>query len=110
MCHHVVKEINANKTRRGTDIYLGSTAIRDYGGIRCFEDISKHEKVQQQYRRFVKEMLEKKLALKGEMDRRLVYGNPDFSRKLSKNFKVGAKIREVGRPFKKVESARKENK
>jgi putative transposase len=68
------------------------------------EGIIGDEQERKEYRRFVKEMLEKKSALKGSMDKRLVYGNVDFSRKLSKDFRVTDVIRGVGRPRKRGET------
>lgn len=75
-----------------------------------FKAINKNEDEQQQYRKFVKEMLDKNSALKGEMDRRLVYGNADFSQEISRDYKVETLIRKVGRPARQGESSRIKNK
>lgn len=50
------------------------------------------------YREFVRGMLRDKGAMKGEMDRRVVYGSNGFIGKVLKEFKIGAMIRPPGRP------------
>ncbi|MDA8215907.1 MAG: transposase [Nitrospiraceae bacterium] len=52
------------------------------------------------YRELVKGMLRDKDAMKGEMDRRTVYGNEAFIKKVGTKYKVSAVIRTVGRPKK----------
>jgi putative transposase len=52
------------------------------------------------YREFVKGMLKGKNAMKGEMERKIVYGNEHFIKKLSKEYGVVGIIRSRGRPRK----------
>lgn len=56
------------------------------------------EKRRKAYRAFVEGMLKEKNALKGEMDRRLVYGSSEFVGKVSKKHHVAGQVRPVGRP------------
>jgi putative transposase len=48
------------------------------------------------YREFVRGMLEKK-AMKGEMDRRIVYGGEDFVKDMATAYKIPQKVRQMGR-------------
>jgi putative transposase len=50
------------------------------------------------YRESVKGMMETKKSLKGEMEKRQVYGNEGFVRQLTKSYDVSAVIKPVGRP------------
>lgn len=52
------------------------------------------------YRDFVKGMIRDKKAMKGEMNKRAVYGSEDFVEKMSKEYEVEAVIRPQGRPVK----------
>ncbi len=52
------------------------------------------------YRDFVRGMIKEKKAMKGEMDRRVVYGSEKFIEKASKEYKVNAVIKPQGRPRK----------
>lgn len=52
------------------------------------------------YREFVKGMLEEKKAMKGEMDRRVIYGSGEFIKGIAKAYEVEAVIRPKGRPKK----------
>lgn len=52
------------------------------------------------YREFVKGMIKEKAAMKGEMNRRVVYGSEDLVKKVEEEYKVGAVIRLKGRPKK----------
>jgi putative transposase len=74
-----------------------------------YESMAENEKQRTEYRRFVREMQEKKSALKGEMDKRLVYGNADFRQKLNKNFELADIIRSTGRPMKQRKTNEDEN-
>ena len=56
------------------------------------------EKRQKAYREFVGGMLKKKNALKGEMDRRLLYGSSEFVARVGKKHHVSGRVRPVGRP------------
>jgi len=90
--------------------YGQSDALLDnhviYG--RLFED----QEVRKEYRKFVHQMMEKKKSMRGEMDRRAIYGSGAFIREVNKRFKIDAKIKERGRPrINKDEEGRKnENK
>jgi len=57
---------------------------------------------QQKYRQFVKGMLKEKKAMKGEMDRKLVYGSTDFIGMLSNKHTITGELRAQGRPKKQV--------
>ncbi len=59
---------------------------------------------QRKYRNFVKGMLKEKKAMKGEMDRRCVYGDRDFIRSLTRKHAISGSLRSIGRPKKKVEA------
>jgi putative transposase len=50
------------------------------------------------YREFVKGMMETKKALKGEMEKKQVYGSEKLIRELHKRYAVSPLIRRVGRP------------
>lgn len=52
------------------------------------------------YRDFVKGMIRDKKAMKGEMNRRAIYGSEDFIEKVSKEHNVEAVIKAQGRPKK----------
>ena len=43
-------------------------------------------------------MLKDKKAMKGEMDRKVVYGSEDFIREAQKKYKIEAMIKPIGRP------------
>ena len=45
-------------------------------------------------------MLTEKDAMKGDMNRRVVYGSDDFIVKVTTQYKVGAVIKPIGRPRK----------
>ncbi len=55
---------------------------------------------QRKYRDFVKGMLKEKKAMKGEMDRRLVYGDADFIGTLTRKHAITGYLRSIGRPKK----------
>ena len=52
------------------------------------------------YREFIKGMLRERNAMKGEMDRRVIYGGDDFIAKVIKQHNVEAIIKPIGRPKK----------
>jgi putative transposase len=52
------------------------------------------------YREFVKGMIREKKAMKGEMEKRIVYGSESFLEKALKVYKVDAVVRPQGRPKK----------
>ena len=49
------------------------------------------------YREFVRGMLREKEAMKGEMDRRMVYGSEDFVKDITTTYDISEKIRRMGR-------------
>ena len=61
------------------------------------------------YREFVKGMLKDKKAMKGEMDRKVVYGSEDFIREAQKKYKIEAMIKPIGRPKKNEDEEMKKN-
>ena len=63
-----------------------------------FESISSEENVRKEYRKFVQQMLQKNKALRGEMERRTIYGGGDFVQQVHKKFKINAIIKKRGRP------------
>ncbi len=58
------------------------------------------EERQRKYREFVKGMLKEKKAMKGEMDRKLVYGSSDFIGALTRKHSIAGELRAKGRPRK----------
>ncbi len=66
-----------------------------------YRELSKDEgERRKKYRELVKGMIKEKGAMKGEMNRRIVYGSEDLVKKVEKEYKIGAKIRLKGRPKK----------
>jgi len=53
---------------------------------------------QKKYREFIRGMIRDQEAMKGEMDRRVVYGGEDFLKKVSRVSQIGEKQKPVGRP------------
>ena len=49
------------------------------------------------YREFVRGMNKEKEAMKGEMDKRIVYGSESFVQEMSAIYKISEKIRQMGR-------------
>ena len=58
------------------------------------------ENIRKEYRKFVRDMLQKKEAMRGEMDRRTIYGGGEFLDRVQKKFKMDAVIKKRGRPRK----------
>jgi putative transposase len=73
-----------------------------------YENLSSDENVRKEYRKFVQQMLQKNEAMRGEMERRTVYGDSDFVQQMHNRFKIDAVIKKRGRP--KKESANERNK
>ncbi len=72
-----------------------------------YNELSKDEtERRKRYREFIKGMLKGKNAMKGEMERRVVYGSVDFIKKLTKEYDIKGVIRLKGRP-KREEKERK---
>jgi len=51
----------------------------------------------------VKGMLEEKKAMKGEMERKLVYGGREFIGTLSRKHTIAEHVRSIGRPRKQLD-------
>ncbi len=49
------------------------------------------------YREFVRGMLKEKEAMKGEMDKRIVYGSESFVQETMTAYKISEKIKQMGR-------------
>ena len=49
------------------------------------------------YREFVRGMLKEKDAMKGEMNRRIMYGGEDFVKDMAKTYNITEKIKRMGR-------------
>ena len=62
------------------------------------------ENIRKEYRKFVRDMLQKKEAMRGEMDRRTIYGGGEFLDRIQKKFKLDAVIKKRGRPKKELRS------
>jgi len=71
-----------------------------------YDGLSSDEALRKEYRKFVKEMLQKNEAMRGEMEKRLIYGGSNFIQRVNKKFKMEALIKKRGRP--KKESAEKQ--
>jgi len=62
-------------------------------------ELSKDEpKRRERYKEFVKGMLRSKNAMRGEMERRTIYGSEAFAGKLKKAYEIEEIIRPIGRP------------
>jgi len=66
-----------------------------------YEELSKDESERRRkYREFIMGMLKERESMRGEMNRRVVYGSDDFIDKLTVQYKIGAVIKPIGRPRK----------
>src|SRR3989338_4185088 len=75
-----------------------------------YKELSKNEtERKKKYREFVKGMLKDKNAMKGEMDKRVIYGSESFLDKTTREYKIEAVIKPKGRP-KDAEKRNKRNK
>lgn len=63
-----------------------------------YSKLFQDQEVRKAYREFVHEMMEKKEAMRGEMNRRAVYGSWPFIQEVNKRFKIDALRKEPGRP------------
>ena len=82
-----------------TYAYGRKDSITDKHSI--YEELSRDESGRRKkYREFVRGMLGERDAMKGEMNRRVVYGSADFIDKVTEQYKVGALIKPIGRPKK----------
>lgn len=66
-----------------------------------YRNLSEEEKERRKkYREFVRQMQKEKQAMKGEMDKRTIYGNAEFTGKIKEGYKVEEVIKPRGRPKK----------
>jgi putative transposase len=66
-----------------------------------YEDLGTTESQRQkQFRNFIKGILIEKKAMKGAMNRRLVYGSEEFQREIENQYEIESVIRRRGRPIK----------
>lgn len=66
-----------------------------------YRNLSEEEKERRKkYREFIKQMQKEKQAMKGEMDKRTIYGNAEFTEKIKEGYKVAEVIKPRGRPKK----------
>jgi putative transposase len=65
-----------------------------------YENLSSDENVRKEYRKFVQQMLQKNESMRGEMERRTIYGGGDFIQRVHKMYKIDAVIKKRGRPKK----------
>ncbi|HOQ43483.1 MAG TPA: transposase [Smithellaceae bacterium] len=82
----------------GTNAYGKKDDLVDVHVI--YENLSSDENIRKEYRKFVQDMLQKKEAMRGEMDRRTIYGGGEFLERVQKKFKLDAVIKKRGRPRK----------
>jgi putative transposase len=69
-----------------------------------YRELSKDEpNRRKRYREFVKGMLRSKDGMRGEMERRAIYGSEVFAGKLKKAYEIEEMIKPIGRPKKEVE-------
>ena len=73
-----------------------------------YDKLSTDETVRKEYRSFVQQMQQKQESMRGEMERRTIYGDSDFIQRLNKRYKLDAVIKKPGRP--KNKSPEKQNK
>jgi putative transposase len=68
-----------------------------------YRELSKDEpKRREKYKEFVREMLRSKNAMRGEMERRTIYGSEVFAGRLKKAYKIEEIIKPIGRPKKEL--------
>jgi putative transposase len=51
----------------------------------------------EKYREFIRRMLKEKGAMKGEMDKRIMYGGEDFVKDMMTTYHISEKIKRIGR-------------
>ena len=67
-----------------------------------YDNLSTDENVRKEYRQFVQQMQRKNESMRGEMERRTIYGGSDFIQRVEKRFKIEALIKRQGRPKKET--------
>jgi putative transposase len=65
-----------------------------------YDRLSTDETVRKEYRTFVQQMQQKQESMRGEMERRTIYGNGDFIQQVNRRYKLDAVIKKPGRPKK----------
>ena len=65
-----------------------------------YDKLSTDDTVRKEYRAFIQQMLQKQEPMRGEMERRTIYGGSDFIQRVSKHYKLDAVIKKRGRPKK----------
>ena len=65
-----------------------------------YAKLSTDETVRKEYRSFVQQMQRKHDSMRGEMDRRTIYGGSEFIQRVRKRYKIDAVIKKRGRPKK----------
>lgn len=65
-----------------------------------YDELSTDETAREEYRKFVLQMQQKHEALRGEMERRTIYGGSEFIQRVQKRYKLDAMIKKRGRPKK----------
>lgn len=63
-----------------------------------YDKLFHDQEVRREYRKFVQQMIESKEAMRGEMERRKIYGSGEFIQEVNKRFKIEAMIKGRGRP------------
>jgi putative transposase len=63
-----------------------------------YNNLFHDQDVRREYRKFVLQMMQKNEAMRGEMDRRTIYGSGEFIKQVNKRYKIDAVIRQRGRP------------
>ena len=106
--------VRAGMVKEPREYRWSSYAVNAYGKKDDFVDehiiygtLSGDETIRKEYRKFVQEMLQKKEAMRGEMDRKTIYGGGEFLERVQKKFKLDAVIRKRGRPRKESSGKQK---
>lgn len=69
-----------------------------------YKELSTNETARRKrYREFVEGMIKARNAMEGEMDRRMIYGNKNFTDVIKKKYELAALIKPKGRPKKEEE-------
>jgi putative transposase len=63
-----------------------------------YNNLFHDQDVRREYRKFILQMMQKNEAMRGEMDRRVIYGSEEFIKQVNKRFKIAAMIKDRGRP------------
>ncbi|MEA1970111.1 MAG: transposase [Thermodesulfobacteriota bacterium] len=63
-----------------------------------FDNLSTDETARKEYRAFVQQMQQNHESMRGEMEKRTIYGGSEFIQRLNKRYKIDAVIKKRGRP------------